>query len=106
LLARLRGTLRTLIDAERTAREQIDRDALEEEWNELQATLRHAESLSLGTTLRALAVYRMRGMLDENAALRDAADQMLFEAAVYPPPEPEHAAAERANWLRHRLWGG
>jgi hypothetical protein len=72
----------------------------------LQATLRHAESLSLGTTLRALAVYRMRGMLDENAALRDAADQMLFEAAVYPPPEPEHAAAERASWLRSRLWGG
>jgi protein arginine kinase len=105
LLARLRGTLRTLIDAERTAREQIDRDALEEEWGELQATLRHAESLSLGTTLRALAVYRMRGMLDENAALRDAADQMLFEAAVYPPPEPEHAAAERASWLRSRLWG-
>ena len=105
LLARLRGTLRTLIDAERTAREQIDRTALEEEWGELQATLRHAESLSLGTTLRALAVYRMRGMLDENAALRDAADQMLFEAAVYLPPEPEHAAAERASWLRHRLWG-
>jgi protein arginine kinase len=105
LLARLRGTLRTLIDAERTAREQIDRDALEEEWNELQATLRHAESLSLGTTLRALAVYRMRGMLSETATLRDAADQMLFEAAVYPPPEPEHAAAERASWLRSRLWG-
>jgi protein arginine kinase len=88
LLARLRGTLRTLIDAERTAREQIDRTALEEEWGELQAILRHAESLSLGTTLRALAVYRMRGMLDENAARRDAADQMLFEAAVYPRPNP------------------
>ncbi len=104
LLARLRGTLRTLIDAEREARDRIDRDALEEEWRELQATLRHAESLSLGTTLRALAVYRMRGMLGENAAKRDEADQMLFEAAVYPPPEPEHAAADRAAWLRERLW--
>jgi hypothetical protein len=50
-------------------------------------------------------VYRMRGMLSETAALRDAADQMLFEAAVYPPPEPDHAAAERAAWLRSRLWG-
>jgi hypothetical protein len=27
-------------------------------------------------------------MLGEVAALRDAADQMLFEAAVYPPPNP------------------
>lgn len=106
LLARLRGTLRTLIDAEREARTRIDRASLEEEWGELQATLRHAESLSLGTTLRALAVYRMRGMLGEDTRLRDAADQMLFEAAVYPPPEPEHAAAERAAWLRQRLWSG
>lgn len=105
LLARLRGTLRTLIDAEREARTRIDRAALEEEWDDLQATLRHAESLSLGTTLRALAVYRLRGILGEDTRLRDAADQMLFEAAVYPPPEPEHAAAERAAWLRQRLWG-
>ncbi|MCX7925091.1 MAG: hypothetical protein N2554_04690 [Fimbriimonadales bacterium] len=103
LLARLRGTLRTLIDAERDARARIDRDALEEEWTELQATLRHTESLSLGTTLRALAVYRMRGMLDYNDAQRDHADRLLFEAAVYPPPEPEYAAKERAEWLRGRL---
>lgn len=104
LLARLRGTLRTLIDAEREARAQLARDALEEEWQELQATLRHSESLSLGTTLRALAVYRMRAMLDYNDAQRDYADTLLFEAAVYPPPEPEHAAKERAEWLRTRLW--
>ncbi len=103
LLARLRGTLRTLIDAEREARVAIRRDALEEEWNELQATLRHSESLSLGTTLRALAVYRMRAMLDYHDAQRDFADALLFEAAVYPPPEPEHAARERAAWLRSRL---
>jgi len=103
LLARLRGTLRTLIDAEREARIAIGRDALEEEWQELQATLRHSESLSLGTTLRALAVYRMRAMLDYHDARRDFADALLFEAAVYPPPEPEHAAKERADWLRRRL---
>lgn len=103
LLARLRGTLRTLIDAEREARARIERDALEDEWSELQATLRHSESLSLGTTLRALAVYRMRAMLDYDDAQRDYADQLLFEAAVYPPPEPEHVAKERADWLRARL---
>lgn len=103
LLARLRGTLRTLIDAEREARARLQPDALEEEWNELQTTLRHAESLSLGTTLRALAVYRMRAMLHYDDAARDYADQLLFEAAVYPPPEPEHAATERATWLRTRL---
>lgn len=104
LLARLRGTLRTLIDAEREARAHLQRDALEEEWRELQATLRYSESLSLGTTLRALAVYRMRAMLDCQDAQRDFADRLLFEAAVYPPPEPEHAAKERADWLRERLW--
>ncbi|MCS6918417.1 MAG: hypothetical protein NZM28_01450 [Fimbriimonadales bacterium] len=104
LLARLRGTLRTLIDAEREARAKLQPDALEEEWQELQATLRHSESLSLGTTLRALAVYRMRGMLSYDDAPRDYADMLLFEAAVYPPPEPEHAAKERAEWLRARLW--
>jgi len=103
LLARLRGTLRTLIDAEREARTGIERDALEDEWHELQATLRHSESLSLGTTLRALAVYRMRAILDGNDGQRDYADQLLFEAAVYPPPEPEHAAKARAAWLRTRL---
>lgn len=104
LLARLRGTLRTLIEAEREARAKLQRDALEEEWQELQATLRHSESLSLGTTLRALAVYRLRGMLDYHDTQRDYADMLLFEAAVYPPPEPEHAAQERAAWLRARLW--
>lgn len=104
LLARLRGTLRTLIEAEREARTHLQRDTLEEEWTELQTTLRHAESLSLGTTLRTLAVYRMRAMLDYDHATRDRADQLLFEAAVYPPPEPEHAASERAAWLRARLF--
>lgn len=103
LLARLRGTLRMLIDAEREARARIQRDAIEEEWQELQATVHHAESLSLGTTLRALAVYRMRAMLDYDDAQRDYADLLLFEAAVYPPPEPDYAAAERAEWLRARL---
>ncbi|MCS7301226.1 MAG: hypothetical protein NZ556_06700 [Fimbriimonadales bacterium] len=103
LLARLRGTLRTLIDAEREARTQLQPDALAEEWRELQATLRHAESLSLGTTLRTLAVYRMQAMLDYDDARRDFADILLFEAAVYPPPEPDYAACERAAWLRTRL---
>ncbi len=103
LLARLRGTLRTLIEAEREARACIERDALEDEWHELQATLRHSESLSLGTALRALAVYRMRAILDYDDGQRDYADRLLFEAAVYPPPEPEHAAKARAAWLRTRL---
>lgn len=105
VLARLRGTLRMLIDAERDARAHLSRDAVESEWQELQATIRHATSLSLGTTLRALAVYRMRAMLDYQEVQRDYADLLLFEAAVYPPPEPEYAAAERATWLRTRLLG-
>ncbi|MDW8052643.1 MAG: hypothetical protein RMJ83_09230 [Armatimonadota bacterium] len=105
VLARLRGTLRMLIDAERDARAQLSREALESEWEELRTTLQHATSLSLGTTLRALAVYRMRAMLTHQEAQRDYADLLLFEAAVYPPPEPEHAAVERATWLRTRLLG-
>ncbi|MER3403056.1 MAG: hypothetical protein C4337_07100 [Armatimonadota bacterium] len=100
MVARLRGTLRTLIEAEREARARLDRDALDTEWQELIATLRHSESLSLGTTLRTLAVYRMRAMLEGDESLRDHADQLLFQIAVYPPPEPTHAGRSRAQWMR------
>ncbi len=105
LLARLRGTLRTLIQAERDARTHLDPDALNTEWDELTATLQHSTSLSLGTTLRALAVYRMRAMLAYDEAQRDYADRLLFDLAVYPPPEPEGASVERAEWVRRALWG-
>jgi len=104
LLARLRGTLRTLIQAEREARFQLNYEALAEEWNELSATLRHSQSLSLGTTLRALAVYRMLGMMTQNEPQRDYADHLLFSLAVYPPPEPENVSVERAQWVRRALW--
>ncbi len=103
LLARLRGTLRTLIEAERTERARLDPHDLRAEWEELTTTLQHAQNLSLGTTLRALAVYRMRALLNENPAQRDHADQLLFALAVYPPPEPESVARERAEWLRKAL---
>ncbi|GBC91708.1 Protein-arginine kinase [bacterium HR15] len=100
LLARLRGTLRTLIEAELEARLQLSMDELDAEWEELNTTLRHAASLSLGTTLRTLAVHRMRAMLRGDEAQRDFTDQLLFGLAVYPPPEPDYAASERARWLR------
>ncbi|CUU33934.1 MAG: hypothetical protein K6U12_07860 [Armatimonadetes bacterium] len=106
LLARLRGTLRTLIDAEREARARIDADALETEWQELTTTLQHTASLSLGTTLRALAVYRMRAMQRYDEPARDYADQLLFRVAVYPPPEPDHVGRARAEWMRMVLLGG
>ncbi|MFQ3611797.1 MAG: hypothetical protein SNJ72_09935, partial [Fimbriimonadales bacterium] len=104
LLARLRGTLRTLIQAEREARLQLHRESLEAEWSELSATLQHSQSLSLGTTLRALAVYRMLGMATQNEAQVEVADRLLFRLAVYPPPEPEGASIERAQWIRSALW--
>ncbi len=100
LLARLRGTLRTLIEAELEARTRLVADELDTEWEELNATLRHASTLSLGTTLRTLAVYRMRAMLAGDSARRDFADELLFRLKVYPPPEPSYAATDRAQWLR------
>lgn len=103
LLARLRGTLRRLIEAELEARLQLSMDELDDEWEELNTTLHHASALSLGTTLRTLAVYRMRAMLRGDEAGRDFADQLLFGLAVYPPPEPDYAAAERAKWLREKI---
>lgn len=103
LVARLRGTLHTLIDAERDARTHLDLDAYQAEWDELTTTLQHSQSLSLGTTLRALAVYRMLALLQGHETQRDHADQLLFALAVYPPPEPESVARERAEWLRSAL---
>lgn len=104
-LARLRGTLRTLIEAEREVRARIDADALETEWQELTATLQHTSNLSLGTTLRALAVYRMRAMQRYDEPARDYADQLLFRIAVHPPPEPDHVGRARAEWMRAVLSG-
>jgi len=103
-LARLRGMLRTLIDAELEARTRLNHEELQAEWTELCATLRHTSALSLGTTLRTLAVYRMLAMFAHDEARRDFADRLLFELAVYPPPEPDYAAAERARWLRKWLF--
>lgn len=103
LLARLRGTLRTLIEAELEARVRLSMDELSAEWEELNTTLHHSAALSLGTTLRTLAVYRMQAMLQGDEARRDFADELLFRLAVYPPPEPDYAAAERAKWLRKQL---
>lgn len=100
LLARLRATLRTLIEAEREARARLNREMLDAEWQELCTTLRHSESLSLGTTLRMLAVYRVRALMAYEEHACDRADQLLFQIAVYPPPEPEQAGRERAQWLR------
>jgi len=105
LLARLRGTLRTLIEAELEARIHLDMEGLDAEWEELTATLRHAHALSLGTTLRTLAVYRMRAMRRGDEAQRDFADQLLFGLAIYPPPEPDYAATQRAQWLRAKIDG-
>ncbi len=103
LLARLRGTLRTLIDAELDARTRLPIEELHAEWEELTTTLRHATTLSLGTTLRALAVYRMLAMLTSNPSQRDHADHLLFELSVYAPPEPDYAPSQRATWLRQQL---
>ena len=103
LLARLRSTLRMLIEAELEARLQLSIDELNSEWEELNTTLRHASALSLGTTLRTLAVYRMQAMLRGDEAQRDFADQLLFGLAVYPSPEPDYAASERAKWLREKI---
>jgi protein arginine kinase len=106
LMARLHGTLRTLIEAELEARQRLPREELDAEWEELSTTLRHSTALSLGTTLRLLAVYRMRAMRAGDEARRDLADRLLFGLAIYAPPEPPYAAVERARFLIPQLAHG
>jgi protein arginine kinase len=103
LMARLHGTLRTLIEAELEARLRLPREELDTEWEELCATLHHSSALSLGTTLRLLAVYRMRAMLAGDETRRDLADQLLFSLAIYAPPEPAYAGVERARFLAPQI---
>lgn len=103
LLASLHGTIREVIKAEREAREEMSFDEIKAERAELMTTLQYAESLSLGTTLRTLAVHRLDAMLSEDYATGRKMDRMLFSLAVYPPPEPPFVAVERAQWLKSRL---
>jgi protein arginine kinase len=103
LLASLHGTISEVIKAEREAREEMNRDEIEAERTELLTTLQYAESLSLGTTLRTLAIHRLGAILNEDYETCRHLDQLLFSLAVYPPPEPPSVAVERAQWLRSRL---
>lgn len=103
LLASLHGTIREVIKAERKAREEIRREAIAAERAELMTTLQYADSLSLGTTLRTLAVHRLDATLREDYAACRRMDRMLFSLAVYPPPEPPFVAAERVQWLRNQF---
>lgn len=103
LLARLQGTLITLIEAEREARAEISQDQIQNELHELMNTLQYTETLSLGTTLRALAVQRLYALLNETGGDYRRYDHWLFALAVYPPPEPAEVAVERAQWLRSQM---
>lgn len=105
LLARLQGTLLTLIEEERAARATPKEKAILQECQELETTLRYADSVALGTTLRLLAVHRLAALRGLIPADYRTFDHWLFSLAVYPPPEPPHVAYERAQRLRQQLLG-